>query len=676
MPISSPINKLQRYTVWQDKLVSYLQNFEEWLKSVQILNKEHKLLIQQIYKHIKSDKINIACIAEFSRGKSELINALFFSDYQKRIIPTSSGRTTMCPTEVLYDEKEPISIKLLPIETHVHQASTEDFMEHQNLWHTILFDVNDDEALLQAFNHLKETIWVSEEEAILYGLYHPDDNQFHNINEEGLVEISKWRHAIINFPHPLLEQGLVVVDTPGLNAIGSEPELALRLIPEAHIVLFMLAADTGVTKTDLELWLSHVQPHQHNSALVVLNKIDTLLDPLKTAEEHQREIQKQMVQTAKYFGISPEQIYPISAKLGLLAKINQDIEAYHKSGLALLEEVLVTTLIPKRQSILLAKIEHLFVRLLKVSASHVSQEKQEVIEQLMELQSIEEKDTTHVNFTLKRLKIEKQDFNQLWINCQAMRSMFVKQSSGLLSMLEDNQINNYADNIRNKFEEHRSTSQLKQDVSELFAYVGNSLDMAYQQMQDIVKIAEDINNKLNTEAGAQLSTPAGFNIQDYQNNLHEINNIYNTQFGRFNFLQLDKAKLIQRFLDTVVARLRQLFMSLSKDVDAWIKDLITPSDIELKNQETKLRDMLLLVKNTSINPDGINYNKEQLQNKIKEYDKNLQHICNQEFELGELLQILSTTHEMMEDINMKISFSANSSILPATLSTITPTVFS
>ena len=560
MSISSPINKLQRYTIWQEKLVNYLQNFEEWLKSSHILNKEHKLLIQQIYKHIKSDKINIACIAEFSRGKSELINALFFSEYQRRIIPTSSGRTTMCPTELLCDDKEPISIKLLPIEARIHQASTEDFMEHQSLWHTILFDVHDDEAILQAFNHLKETIWVTEEEASLYGLYHPEDNQFHNVNEEGLIEISKWRHAIINFPHPLLQQGLVIVDTPGLNAIGSEPELALRLIPEAHIVLFMLAADTGVTKTDLELLLTHVQPHQHNSALVVLNKIDTLLDPLKTSEEHQQEIQKQMVQTAKYFGISPEQIYPISAKYGLLAKIDQNIDAYHKSGLAFLEEVLVTTLIPKRQSILLAKIEHLFVRLLKISASHIIQEKQEIIEQLLELQSMEAKDTSHINFTLRRLKIENQDFNQLWINCQAMRSIFIKQTSGLLSMLEDNRVNNYADNIRNKFEEHRSTSILKQDISELFAYVGNSLDIAYQQMQDIIKITEDINTKLNTEGGAQLTMPVIFNIQDYQQMLQEISNIYNTQFGRFNFLQLDKAKLIQRFLDTVVTRLRQLLL--------------------------------------------------------------------------------------------------------------------
>ncbi len=68
------------------------------------------------------------------------------------------------------------------------------------------------------------------------------------------VDVPCWRHAIINFPHPLLQQGLVVLDTPGLNAIGTEPELTLSLLPSAHAVLFVLAADTGVTKTDLEVW--------------------------------------------------------------------------------------------------------------------------------------------------------------------------------------------------------------------------------------------------------------------------------------------------------------------------------------------------------------------------------------------------------------------------------------
>jgi hypothetical protein len=35
------------------------------------------------------------------------------------------------------------------------------------------------------------------------------------VDENGMVEISQWRHAIVNFPHPLLKEGLIIVDTPG-----------------------------------------------------------------------------------------------------------------------------------------------------------------------------------------------------------------------------------------------------------------------------------------------------------------------------------------------------------------------------------------------------------------------------------------------------------------------------
>ncbi len=98
-----------------------------------------------------------------------------------------------------------------------------------------------------------------------------------------MVEISQWRHAIVNFPHPLLKQGLVIIDTPGLNAIGTEPELTLNLIPNAHAVLFILAADTGVTKSDIEVWRDHIGGGA--GRMVVLNKIDSMWDELRTPQE-------------------------------------------------------------------------------------------------------------------------------------------------------------------------------------------------------------------------------------------------------------------------------------------------------------------------------------------------------------------------------------------------------
>ena len=62
------------------------------------------------------------------------------------------------------------------------------------------------------------------EQAQGYGLYDPlDPDHADALGPDGTVEISQWRHAIINLPHPLLKQGLVILDTPGLNAIGTEP---------------------------------------------------------------------------------------------------------------------------------------------------------------------------------------------------------------------------------------------------------------------------------------------------------------------------------------------------------------------------------------------------------------------------------------------------------------------
>ena len=85
-----------------------------------------------------------------------------------------------------------------------------------------------------------------------------DPEQLEQLDSDGLVSIPAWRHALINIAHPLLKQGLVILDTPGLNAIGTEPELTLNLIPHAHAVLFILAADTGVTRSDIEVWREHI----------------------------------------------------------------------------------------------------------------------------------------------------------------------------------------------------------------------------------------------------------------------------------------------------------------------------------------------------------------------------------------------------------------------------------
>ncbi|HEY2188852.1 MAG TPA: dynamin family protein, partial [Caldimonas sp.] len=147
-----------------------------------------------------NEKLVVAFVAEFSRGKSELINAMFFADYGRRILPSAAGRTTMCPTELMYDETLPPCIRALPIETRARLGNTSDFKRSAVEWRVFPLNTDSTEGMLEAFKLVSETVRVSVDEARIYGLYDPNDPDGADaIDDSGMVEISRWRHAVINF---------------------------------------------------------------------------------------------------------------------------------------------------------------------------------------------------------------------------------------------------------------------------------------------------------------------------------------------------------------------------------------------------------------------------------------------------------------------------------------------
>jgi hypothetical protein len=203
----------------------------------------------------------VAFVAEFSRGKSELINAIFFAGYGSRILPSSAGRTTMCPTELQWTT--PTSRRRSPAadrDTASPTPASANSSASRGMAASFRSTPSSAEAMQAALARSAKSPDVPPAEAEKLGFAIDDKLGDHGIkpDADGTVEIPRWRHAVINFPHPLLEQGLVILDTPGLNAIGAEPELTLSLLPNAHAVLFILAADTGVTQSDLAVWREHV----------------------------------------------------------------------------------------------------------------------------------------------------------------------------------------------------------------------------------------------------------------------------------------------------------------------------------------------------------------------------------------------------------------------------------
>jgi len=193
----------------------------------------------------------VAFVAEFSRGKTELINALFFADHGQRLLPSEAGRTTMCPTELFANADDVPSLCLLPIETRRRSESLAQLKHMPIEWCRVLLDPSNPRQLQESLKKLTETKPMAAVDAIEMGLWDSEDaSERHQLRADGTVEVPAWRYAMVNYPHPLLQAGLTILDTPGLNALGAEPELTLSVIPNAHAVMFLLATDTGVTRSD------------------------------------------------------------------------------------------------------------------------------------------------------------------------------------------------------------------------------------------------------------------------------------------------------------------------------------------------------------------------------------------------------------------------------------------
>src|SRR4030067_647696 len=121
------VDEFEHYSAWRDAVYVRIEALRDWLTTQELGDAESGMRLNQRVGRLQEYTLNVAFVAEFSRGKSELINAIFFSDYRQRVLPSSAGRTTMCPTELYSTPARRPPLRLLPIDTKPREGSIADF---------------------------------------------------------------------------------------------------------------------------------------------------------------------------------------------------------------------------------------------------------------------------------------------------------------------------------------------------------------------------------------------------------------------------------------------------------------------------------------------------------------------------------------------------------------------
>jgi hypothetical protein len=555
--------------------------------------------ILNILEGLNSDRITLAFVAEFSRGKTELINSLFFSETGVRLLPSAAGRTTMSPTEIFHDENGGSYIRLLNIETRLEDISLAEFKQKPERWTQFNLNSNSPSQMQEAFKELIATKKVTRDVADKLGLWNEREAAEQGIVNPEFVEIPCWRHALISFPHPLLKEGLCILDTPGLNALGTEPELTLSMLPSAHAIVFVLAADTGVTKSDLEMWRNHVcsaRGGNKQGLAVVMNKIDAMWDDLAGESGYESSIKSQIKNSATVLKINENAIFPVSAKQALLAKVKNDDNLFKRSRLSTLENYLANDILKQRRDILMSTIVRDIGFLVNESLNLTESSLTNATSQLEEFKKV---DFENQDMTAKLLAETRDRQNTYMANIesfQASRRVFTVQTKMLIDSFAKEKIDTIIRSTKNEMAKSLTTYGMKQSIRKLFDELRDLLQDSIDISNETRRLVKAIHKKFKDEYGFKEIEPHLFSIKQYQIELEQVFEEGEAFRASAKTTMTEQSIVINKLYSTLISKARNILKRAHADATTWSNSVLTPLMHQIKDHKKQIESRLQMLK--------------------------------------------------------------------------------
>ena len=579
MDVRSLHRQMTHYNRWKRQLDERLQRFEHWGKAHSLFGQSMDKTLHRARQLLRGESFTIACVGEFSRGKTELINALLYAGGGRRLLPSQPGRTTMCPTEIFWDASQPANcVRLLPIETRRSNTSLQSFKRIPQKWVTIQFDARDYEQTRAAINQVSASKQVSVADAIKLGFA---EDELGERDAQGMVTLPAWRHALISLDHPLLRQGLRIVDTPGLNALGNEPELTLKTLPDAQAILFLLSADAGVTASDMEIWREHIQGLRDNNCTAVialLNKIDSLWDDLTPADEVAASIDRLRQLTAHQLGLASQHVVAVSAKQGLLGKVGRNQAQLARSNFPQLESMLAEAVLRNQQQIIgHALIGDSYAMVINTRSGLAKR----IAECEAELESLRAAAPEQANEKLQALRdtIRRthHEYHKQALSLRTSQRLLESQQLSLLSPIGMPSLDRQIEEAHSNLAQSWTTLGLARAIASFFDAVDSNINHLEREIERCNRVLTSIYERPeHSLSGDDLMMRHLLKIQKQRRQLRQLQTRAEEFRKSLTTVLTHKSALISRFINTLVQEVRAVYMDLHQHINHWMQEALAP----------------------------------------------------------------------------------------------------
>jgi hypothetical protein len=185
--------------------------------------------------------------------------------------------------------------------------------------------------------------------------------------------------------------------------------------------------------------------------------------------------------------------------------------------------------------------------------------------------------------------MEKKEFDASLFKLQGTRAVFTTLSTELYSSIGMDVVQQQVETVRTAMEGVRFATGMRAPVRQFFEAARASLDASTGKIGEIGAMMETMYRKFSTEHGLALAMPMTLSLARYRAEIDAIEAIWQKQFGTATLLITSRGALLERFVDSIAARVKQTFRAANADVEAWLKVIMAPLEAQIRQHREQLR---------------------------------------------------------------------------------------
>ena len=544
---------------WRGDMAGALAAFRRWAMTGRLIDEQAAARLAHLEQRLAGERLTIAFVAEQSRGKSELINALFFGAHGARLLPASGGKI-VCPVEILWDPSRPPSIRLLPIETRDEGHALREYFADPQAWREDALDPQDPSTIAASCEVL---------------------TQMRQVNG---AAVPRWRYAIVNFPHPVLAAGVTLLDTAGLATLASEPELSFHRVPDAAAVVFVVSAENAVAEADRALWADHVATISgiHDSCFVVLNKIDGLRDSGRGEGQVLSEIDRQVRLVAEALHVDPTRIFALSAKQGLNAKLVGDRDGLVRSRLYLLEQALARGMTRQRRLAHATEVRAEARGVLAETRALIASRHSFARDQVEELEALQGRNQKLIEAISKKAGIERGRIEQARATMDGMRAAHERHARDLDKLLDPAAARQHAAAARQAVAGTTFSRGIGEILDRYFQEARDRLSRAVEVIVEERALMANVGRKMSQEYRIAMVESAEFGTDRFFVELDRIQEACARELGGGSRMFLKSRQALGTlFFDTAASNVIRIYEIADRETKAWMGAFVRPLESQL-----------------------------------------------------------------------------------------------